>query len=67
MASMSADSQHKVSERVPKRGQMLIQAQLLSASLEEADPAVYEILQKVRSPSKRVAGKDRRRLCRYEM
>lgn len=38
-------------------GYSITGVQLLSANLEEADPAVYEILQRVRDPEYRFRGK----------
>lgn len=56
MASLAAEGQHKVSMKLSyfKYSSDLGVSQLLAANLEEADPVVYEILQRVR-------------LSRYEM
>ena len=50
MASMSPESQHKVEPCASIYGALLRANQLLAASLEEADPTIYQILQKVNRP-----------------
>ena len=52
MASMSPESQHKVQFCALFCMTILMMSQLLAANLEEADPAVYKILQRVRCPCK---------------
>lgn len=48
MASLAAEGQHKVSMKLRCPYSLLTwDLQLLAANLEEADPVVYEILQKV--------------------